>query len=344
MKYPISIILQFREVAVATFYAQELFQRKKKSLKGNLTSRRASSSGGGGVTSSTRHSILGSTHGNVNSGGGAGAGAGGTGGSSGSNAVTQAPVQDFQQAMTWRDILHMITILKDEQHGIVSDISTLEEEHSTHPSSSHAPIATSHSLPLVTASTTSHKESVKDTVKELVKEPSKSSITTPATGTSTVTSTSTTSTIPPTTPTKLSDDIQKSSTPSSSTVTTTLTPSTPIETTPENNSKFSFGISLKKGGPTMEVSIPSLKMGSSNNNVSGGTGGGTGSVSVSSAASKTAANLFSSMKLGFDQFGSDVSNLSASTPSGKKNSILDSSSSAATVISSPKPEVPMEVC
>ena len=66
MTYPMATILQFREVAVAVFNAQELFlKRKKKKRKGG----------------------------------------------------------NFSQALSWRDVLSMLTILKEEQRGVISYVS-----------------------------------------------------------------------------------------------------------------------------------------------------------------------------------------------------------------------------
>jgi hypothetical protein len=69
MTYPMSTILQFREVAVAVFNAQDLFMQRKKSKSANRSKKQ------------------------------------------------------FSQALSWRDVLSMLTILKEEQRGVISYVS-----------------------------------------------------------------------------------------------------------------------------------------------------------------------------------------------------------------------------
>mmetsp|Transcript_21463 Transcript_21463/g.31127 ORF Transcript_21463/g.31127 Transcript_21463/m.31127 type:complete len:1650 (-) Transcript_21463:216-5165(-) len=78
MIYPIGVIIQFREVAVTAFSAQEIFLKKKKRRE---SAKKRKSTGPSAQISAEK---------------------------------------DFQQALSWRDVVHMITILKEEQRGIVS--------------------------------------------------------------------------------------------------------------------------------------------------------------------------------------------------------------------------------
>ena len=71
MSYAITTILQFREVAVAVFNAQELFMKRKKSKSG----------------------------------------------------MKKYSQKQFSKALSWRDVLSILTILKEEQRGVISYVS-----------------------------------------------------------------------------------------------------------------------------------------------------------------------------------------------------------------------------
>jgi hypothetical protein len=281
MQYPIPIILQFREVAVAAFYAQELFQRKKRSSSSvaSASSRYTSVTTQGIASAGRRLSSVPLSRSSFH-GGGAGGG-GGLGGAS-STPTNSIPAQDFQQAMSWSDVLHLVTILRDEQKGIASIVSQNDEEMSSHPPPLPPPSATSQvGAPSAPASQEQPVVTPKDQKLVPKSDPA------PAAPQTSLT------------PTKQPslDEGKKANT---ATVDSPSAPSAVSATeTSQENKKISLGISLKKGGRPVEMTVPTLK-----------------------SSSMKASSLFSSMKQGFEQLGG-----------GGGGSGLDSSSSSAAVSS-----------
>jgi hypothetical protein len=262
MKYPIANILQFREVAVAAFYAQELFQRKKNNA--SASSRYSVTSQG--ITSTRRLSSAPAPRSSI---------VGGT-----LSTTNQTPSQDFQQAMSWSDVLHLITILREEQKGIASTVSQNEEDMAMVPMTTH-PAPTS-SLGTARTLVPPHAPAIDDV----------------STSTFLVNQSS------PERPIEEKPSEVKSMT-SQPLLTPTKPP--PEETKkPELNQegkKISLGISLKKGGRPVEMTVPSLK-----------------------SSSLKASSLFSTMKQGLEQLGLDNStsglgsDQSKGTPPTKKSS------------------------
>jgi hypothetical protein len=247
MQYPIPIILQFREVAFAAFYAQELFQRKKMATsKYSSTSSAASSHGGSAIggrrlsaaPALSRTSILGSTSSSLIS-----------------LSSANPPNSDFQQAMSWSDVLNMITILRDEQKGISSEVAHQQPEEEISSGGGNV------------LSSVREEETVKST--EVQGREDKLSMDERAVESVAV--------ITPVTLPKSSEE---------------MTPKKQQSSEGQEGKKISLGISLKKGGPPVEVAVPSLK---------------TTPKTAASSASKTASSLFSSMRQGFEQLASEQS-------------------------------------
>lgn len=253
MKYPISIILQFREVAFAVFYAQELFQRKKNAANKSMASSNQGSSRRLSSAAPPRASLTGS-------------------GSTG-NPLNSL---DFQQAMSWSHVLHMITILRDEQKGIATEVSHNEDEGLNIIAPALSTVATSNLKSSSEDSIRKNFESKKDESKVKDEPKVETPVKTPVQETPTT---------PSEDPPVKSDDSKR------------------VEG--QDGKKISLGISLKKGGPPVEMSVPILK-----------------------TSSKTASSLFSSMKQGLEQLGLDSGNRdrdmdqSRSTPS-KKTPIVE---------------------
>lgn len=185
------------------------------------------------------------------------------------------PNSDFQQAMSWSDILSMMTILRDEQRGISSEVAHQSEEENSFQHVISPPISTSGGG--TSLNTIREELRVKPVVEKVqVIEESQEEREVDV--------------VPITVP-KIIEE---------------TTPKTIEEITPKKQlaasegqeaKKISLGISLKKGGPPVEVSVPSLK------------------ARAPSSASKTASSLFSSMRQGLEQLASEPSR---STPNKHK--------------------------
>jgi hypothetical protein len=298
MQYPIPIILQFREVAFAAFYAQDLFQRKKLATSSTASkySVSASSHGGGGGTGGGRRlsSATAPSRGSILGGGPSLISLSSTNNSSAS---------DFQQAMSWSDVLNMITILRDEQKGISSEVAHNDDDNSSQQHGGHQGLRQQVISPPIS---TFAGGNVLSTVREEGGEGRvKTSVPITAPDTSVV-------------PAAVAEEPKVKEERVSSVEEATVESAPVVAKGSEENTstpkKISLGISLKKGGPPVELPVPSLKPSTS----SASSVANSASATMSSA-SKTASNLFSSMRQGFEQLASDQSKLVAASPNKHKS-------------------------